>query len=145
MPATAFTVNTTLSPAEVIAFITDFGPTRADKWPNIDGSLYEVHEQGDDWAIVTEGNKMGWERERYSWDEQTGTIMIETLDSNLWAAGSGWKYKLTPTDTGTAVHVTLTRHGRSLKGRLVGLLIPVFGAKALGKQFESTFRRAEAG
>lgn len=144
MPSTQFSVQTTMSPAEVMTFITDFGPKRAERWPNIAEGKYEVHDQGDGWAEVTEGNDMGWERERYTWDAATGTIEIETLESNLWGPGSGWKYELTPTDGGTSLHVALTRHGNSLKGRLIGAIIPIFGAKALGKQFQAALRRGEA-
>jgi hypothetical protein len=63
-------------------------------------------------GLPTEGNKLGWERERYSWDAEAGTITIDTLESNLWGPGSGWKYRLEPSGTGTAVHVTLTRNGK---------------------------------
>jgi hypothetical protein len=144
MPSTRFTVHTSLSPSEVLELITDFGPDRARHWPNIDEAHFEVHDQGPDWAEVTEGNAMGWERERYSWDTAAGTVAIDTLDSNLWAVGSGWRYVLTPSGSGTDVQVTLTRVAGSLKGRLVGLLIPVVGGRVLGKQFESVFRKAES-
>ena len=122
---------------------TDFGPDRARHWPNVDDSHFEVHDQGPDWAEVTEGNKMGWERERYTWDTEAGTIAIETLDSNLWGAGSGWRYELTPTTSGTDVRVSLTRVPRSLVGRMVGALIPIAGARTLGRQFRSVLRKAE--
>ncbi len=143
MPATQFTVHTSLSPSEVLELFTDFGPDRADRWPNVDESHFKVHEVGPDWAEVTEGNSMGWERERYSWDAAAGTVVIDTLDSNLWAPGSSWRYELTSADGGTDVHVTLTRVPRSLKGRLVGAFIPLVGARVLGKQFRSLLAQAE--
>ena len=71
-------------------------------------------------------------------------MAIDTLDSNLWAPGSGWKYHLTPAGGGTDVHVTLTRVPKSLKGRLIGALIPIAGSRTLGKQFTSVFRKAES-
>jgi hypothetical protein len=145
MPSTQFTAQTTLTPSEVMAFMTDFGATRAERWPNVDAGRFEVHAQGDDWAEVTEGNSMGWERERYSWDASAGTVTIDTLESNLWGPGSGWKYQLTPSGTGTTVHVTLTRNANSFKGRVIGSLIPIVGAKALGKQLQTALRRAESG
>ena len=145
MPTTSFTVHTRLSPADVLALFTDFGPGRAERWPNVDASHFEVHDQGPGWAEVTEGNAMGWERERYAWDADAGTVQIDTLDSNLWAVGSGWRYELTPIGGGTDVHVTLTRVPRGLKGRLVGALIPVLGARVIGKQFGSLLRQAESG
>jgi len=144
MPKTQFTAHTSLSSNDVLGLLTDFGPERADLWPNIDESHFKVHELGPDWAEVTEGTRMGWERERYSWDAAAGTVTVETLDSNLWGPGSGWRYELTPAGDGTDVQVTLTRHGKSLPGKLVGALIPVAGAWTIGKQFKSLLRKAES-
>ena len=143
MPSTQFTVHTSLSPSQVMTLFTDFGPDRAEHWPNINDSHFELHDQGPDWAEVTEGNAMGWERERYAWDSTAGTITIDTLDSNLWGPGSGWRYQLTPAGEGTDVHVTLNRSPKSLLGRVVGALIPIAGARTLGKQFQSVLRDAE--
>jgi hypothetical protein len=145
MATTRFTVHTSLSPAETMNLITDFGPDRATRWPNVDEAHFQVHDQGPDWAEVTEGNSMGWERERYSWDSAAGTVSIDTLDSNLWDTGSGWRYVLTPAAGGTDLEVTLTRLPRSFKGRLVAALIPVAGARALGRQFRSVLAKAESG
>ena len=144
MPTIKVSVTTTLSPEEVLARLTDFGPARADAWSTVDAAGLTVHDQGPDWAEVTEGNKMGWERERYSWDAEAGTITIDTLDSNLWGPGSGWRYQLSPTAGGTEVRVTLTRVGKSFLGKLVGALIPVVGARTLAKQFRSVLRKAES-
>jgi hypothetical protein len=144
MPTTRFTVHTSLSPSDVMELMTDFGPDRARRWPNIDDAHFTVHDSGPDWAEVTEGNAMGWERERYAWDAEAGTVTIDTLDSNLWGPGSGWRYQLTPAASGTDVQVTLTRVANSLRGRLVGALIPIAGARALGKQLRSVFRKAES-
>jgi hypothetical protein len=144
MPTARFTVQTALSPSEAMTLITDFGPERARRWPNIDRAHFEVHDQGPGWAEVTEGNAMGWERERYSWDVGAGTVAIDTLDSNLWGRGSGWRYELVPTAGGTDVNVTLMRVPKSFRGRLVGALIPVVGSWALGRQFRSVFRKAES-
>jgi hypothetical protein len=144
MSKTSFTVHTSLSPSEVLALMTDFGPARATNWPNIDEAHFEVHEVGPDWAEVTEGTAMGWERERYAWDAAAGTITIETLDSNLWGPGSGWRYALMPAAEGTDVKVTLNRVPKSLVARVLAALIPVVGARTLGKQFQSVFRRAES-
>ena len=144
MPTTHFTVHTSLSPSDVLTLFTDFGPDRVKRWPNIDEAHFTVHEVGEDWAEVTEGNSLAWERERYSWDATTGSVTIDTLESNLWGPGSGWRYQLTAADGGTDVQVILTRVGRSLRGKLVGALIPMAGARTLGKQFQSVLRKAES-
>jgi hypothetical protein len=143
MATTRFTVHTTLSPTDVMSVITDFGPERSRWWPNVDDAHFAVHAQGPGWAEVTEGTGMGWERERYSWDATSGTVTIETLDSNLWGPGSGWRYELVPSGSGTDLQVTLTRMPSSLKGKLIAALIPVVGARALARQFQSVLRRAE--
>lgn len=143
MPTTRFTVHSSLPPTDVMAVLTDFGPARASRWPNIDEAHFKVHELGPDWAVVTEGTALGWERTRYSWDPRAGTVTIDTLDSNLWGPASGWRYQLRSTAGGTDVQVTLTRVPKSLLGRLVGTLIPIAGPLALRKQFESVLRKAE--
>jgi hypothetical protein len=145
MPATRFTAHTSLSPSQTLGLLTDFGPDRATRWPNLDDAHFKVHDQGSDWAEVTEGNSMAWERERYSWDAATGRVVVDTLDSNLWGPGSGWLYELTPSAGGTDVKVTLTRVPSSLRGRLIGALIPIAGSRALGRQFRSVLRKAESG
>jgi hypothetical protein len=129
---------------DVMTVLTDFGPARASRWPNIDESHFKVHELGPDWAEVTEGTAMGWERERYSWDAAAGTVTIDTLDSNLWGPTSGWRYEFTPTSGGTDVQVTLTRVPKSFMGRLIGALIPIAGAPALRRQFQSVLHTAES-
>jgi hypothetical protein len=144
LPNARFTVHTTLSPSAAMTLITDFGPERAARWPNVDDTHFKVHDQGEDWVEVTEGNAMGWERERYSWDADALTVAIDTLDSNLWGPGSGWRYELAPAVGGTDVHVALTRVPTSFRGRLLGALIPIAGSRTLGKQFQSVFRKAES-
>ncbi|SDP44405.1 Polyketide cyclase / dehydrase and lipid transport [Pedococcus dokdonensis] len=144
MTSTSFTVHTTLSPREVLDVITDFGPDRSKWWPNVDEAHFTLHDRGTDWAEVTEGTGMGWERERYSWDASAGTVTIDTLDSNLWGPGSQWRYAITPSGGGSDLKVTLDRKPKSLTGRVVATLIPLVGARTLGKQFESVLRRAES-
>ena len=143
MPTTRFTVHSSLPPTDVMGVLTDFGPARASRWPNIDEAHFKVHDLGPDWAEVTEGTALGWERTRYSWDPEAGTVTIDTLDSNLWGPASGWRYRLRSTAGGTDVQVTLTRAPKSLLGRLVGTLIPIAGPLALRKQFETVLRKAE--
>jgi len=144
MSTTRFTVHTTLPPKGVMALLTDFGPERVDRFPNIDAAHFAVHDQGADWAEVTEGTAMGWERERYSWDATAGTVTVDTLESNLWGVGSSWHYALTPGTSGTDVEVTLHRVPKSFRGRLIGALIPLVGARTLSKQLGSVLRAAES-
>lgn len=144
MSTARFTVHSSLAPSDVLTLLTDFGPDRARRWPNIDAAHFQVHDQGDGWAEVTEGNGMGWERERYTWDPAAGVVTVDTVDSNLWGPGSSWHYDLEPAGSGTDVHVTLQRVPKSLRGRLIGALIPLVGARTLGRQLEAVLRHAES-
>ena len=95
MPKTQFTVHTSLSPSAVMVLFTDFGPDRASRWPNVDEAHFKVHDQGPDWAEVTEGNRWAGSGNATRGTPHAGTITIDTLDSNLWGPGSGWRYQLT--------------------------------------------------
>jgi Polyketide cyclase / dehydrase and lipid transport len=131
MSTVAVTISSSLPPDEVLHVLTDFGPDRAKAWAGVDPEHLTVHGSGPDWADVTEGNKVGWERERYSWDSVAGTVSAVTTDSNLWGPGSRWDYKLTPEGAGTKVEVTLQRRGKGIKGKLIGALLPLVGQKMI--------------
>jgi hypothetical protein len=124
----------------VLKILTDFGPSRAELWPGVDDDHLTVHGQGSDWAEVTEGNRMTWERERYLWNAAAGTISAMTTDSNVWGPGSGWEYRLTPSGTGTRIEVKLTRHGKGLKGRLLAALLPLVGKSFLTRSLSGPLR-----
>jgi len=140
MPVITTSVTTSLRPAEVLRILTDFGPARAQAFPGVDDSNLTVHELGDTWADVTEGNKIGWERERYDWDEQAGTISAVTTDSNLWGPGSRWDYRLIPQDGGTLVKIRLERHAKGVPGHLVGALMSLAGKKFITAGFTRALR-----
>src|SRR2546421_369724 len=114
MARVRFQLETQLQPAAVMAVLTDFGPRRAEIWPNIDSRHFKVHDRGPAWAEVTEGSSIAggiWERERYSWDEKAGTVAVKTVDSNTWGPGSRWDYRLRARASGgTLLEVTVHRH-----------------------------------
>jgi hypothetical protein len=90
-----------------------------------------VHGTGDGWAEVTEGNKLGWERERYTWDAAARTVSAVTLSSNIWAPGSGWNYTIMPEGPGSRVEVTAVRKGYGIRGKLVGALFSLIGKRLI--------------
>jgi len=143
-----FRLETQLSPASVMGALTDFGPRRSQIWPNIDDQHFKVHSEGPGWAEVTEGSSVAggvWEREKYTWNAATGSVAVETIDSNTWGPGSRWDYKLTPTAKGgTQVDVTVARHGKGWKGRLIELGLMVVGAGMLRAQMEEALARSGA-
>jgi hypothetical protein len=140
-----FHLETSMAPEAVLAVLTDFGPRRAKIWPNIDDQHFRVHGQGPGWADVTEGSSVVggvWEREKYVWDAAAGHVAVETIDSNTWGPGSRWDYKLTPTaQGGTDIDVTIERHGKGWKGRLIELGLAVAGKRMLRSQMEQALAR----
>ena len=143
-----FRLKTPLAPGAVLAALTDFGPRRAKIWPNIDDQHFKLHAQGPGWAEVTEGSSVAggvWEREKYTWSASEGTVAVETLDSNTWGPGSRWDYKLTTAaGGGTQVDVTVERHGKGWKGKLIEVGLLAVGARALSSQMKQALARSSA-
>ena len=129
MPVVHVSVTSPLPPQEALQRLTDFGPARAENWAAVDEKNLIVHDNGDGWAEVTEGNKLAWERQRYTWDAATGTVSAVTLNSNIWARGSGWNYTILPEGTGSRVEVTAVRKGYGIKGKLVSALLSLVGKR----------------
>ena len=141
MPVVIASVTSSLPPEEVLRILTDFGPARAAAFPGIDDSSLTVHDRGDTWADVTEGNKIAWERERYEWDQAAGSISAVTTESNLWGPGSRWDYRLRPQDGGTRVVIRLERHGKSPLGKVIGAAIPLIGKRMITAGFSRAFEK----
>lgn len=140
MPVVSVEVRSPLPPEEVLRVITDFSDRRSEAWPGVDRSRLVVHDLGDGRADVTEGNDATWERVTYEWDADAGTVTARTVDSNVWGEGSRWDYRLTPVPDGTLVGVRLERHGKNLKGRLIGALLPVLGTKVVTDSLRSALQ-----
>ncbi|MGA4787467.1 hypothetical protein [Nocardia sp. AB354] len=142
MTTVRFHLISTLSPAEVVGVLTDFGPSRPQVWPTIDAEHFVVHEQGEGWAEVTEGTEAAWERARYEWDPAGDTVTVTTLDSKLFGAGGGWVFHATPAPEGSRVEVELTRTPRALEGKLLAVLLPLVGPSSLRKSLRVPLRAA---
>ena len=131
MPVLHVSVTSPLPPQEVLQRLTDFTPARAEAWASVDDDSLTVHGTGDGWAEVTEGNKFAWERERYTWDAAAGTVSAVTLNSNVWALGSGWNYTIMTDGAGSRVEVTAVRKSYGIRGKLVGALLSLIGKRLI--------------
>ena len=120
-----------VSPDRFIAALTDFSDRRPELWPGLDAKFFKVHQLGDRWAEVTEGTDVlggVWARERYDWSHP-GLVRLTLLDSADFRAGTVTEYRVTATaDGGCHVAVDFQRIARSLRGRLVGVLVQLAGA-----------------
>jgi len=139
MSVTRFHFLSPLSPDAALAVLTDFSARRAETWPGIDADHFEVHDRGEGWAEVTEGNAAAWERGRYEWDAVARTATLATHESKLFGAGGGWDFRISDADEGARIDVTLTREPRAFGARILAALLPVIGAPGLKKSFAAVF------
>jgi hypothetical protein len=117
--------------ARLRSALIDFGSHRPELWPNLDPTLYELHAQGDTWADVTEGSRFAggiWERSRYDWSDPD-VVRLTVIDSNAFAPGSTWTYRLRRDGEQTIVDLEVLRRGRNLRGRLLTGLLRVGGGR----------------
>ena len=135
MSVVRFQMSSTLDPVALMDVLTDFGPSRPDRWPTIDEEHFQVHAVGDTWAEVTEGTASAWERARYDWDTKRRRVTVTTHDSKVFGPGGGWIFQLTPQETGTRVDIELVRTPTGLKRKLLAALLPAVAPSALKKSF----------
>jgi hypothetical protein len=144
MPTITLTQQTTATPEQFVAGLTDFGPGRAELFPNSADADLRVHDRGEEFADVTEGSGGIWERLHYDWSDP-GRVVLTTVDSNVWGGSSGHTYTFTKHADGTTlVHAEVVREGKNLKGKLLGLSLGLLGRKVLGGALAKTVRAIEA-
>ena len=126
MPKVHVVDESSASPEQVLEAARDFTPRRADLWRDVYVEHMTIHDQGETWADVTEGNPWGpwlvWERLRYDWS-QPGSLRGTVIDSNLFKPGSTWELHVTPAEGGSKVEIVAVRHLKGL-GWLIWPLFP---------------------
>ena len=139
-----FQQNTTLTPEQYIAGLTDFGPGRSKLFGNSADAYLKVHDRGPLQADVTEGSGGIWERLHYDWSDPNH-VVLTTTDSNTWGGASGYTYTFKPLADGkTEVDVVIVREGKNAMGRLLGLVLRTVGKGVLGKAFSNSVKAIEA-
>jgi hypothetical protein len=90
----------------------------------------EVHERGETWADVTEGNQwprpfgLVWERLKYDWS-QPSAVRGTVLESNLFKPGSTWEIHASPAaGGGSRIEIIAVRRLKG-RGRLLWPLFPL--------------------
>jgi hypothetical protein len=139
-----FHQTTTLTPEQYIAGLTDFGPGRSKLFGNSADADLKVHSRGPSEADVTEGSGGIWERLHYDWSDPNH-VVLTTTDSNTWGGASGHTYTFKRRPDGlTDIDVVVVRDGKTLKGRLLGLVLGTVGKGVLEKAFVNSVRAIEA-
>ena len=144
MSTVHFTKETTATPEQFIAGLTDFGPGRSKLFGNSADEYVKVYSQGATEADVQEGSRGVWERLHYDWSDPN-RVVLTTTDSNTWGGASGHTYTFTRLPDGrTNVDLVSVREGKNLKGRLLGIVIGTVGKGQLRKAFENSVEAIEA-
>src|ERR1044072_1463905 len=136
--------ETSLTPEQYIAGLTDFGPGRPKLFGNSADDYLKVHSRGTHDADVTEGSGGIWERLRYDWSDRN-RVVLTTTDSNTWGGASGYVYTFPRQPNGTTdIDVVIVREGKNLKGKVLGLVLGTIGRSVLKKAFENSVKVIEA-
>jgi hypothetical protein len=136
--------TTTSTPEQFIAGLTDFGPGRAELFPNSADGYLQVHDQGPGQADVTEGSSGIWERLHYDWSDPN-RVVLTTTDSNVWGGNSGHTYTFTQSPNGTTdIDVVVVRDGKNLQGRALAIAVGIVGKPMLARQLGKTVKAIEA-
>ena len=139
-----FEATTTATPEQFVAALTDFGPGRSKIFENSADDDLKVHSQGPTEADVTEGSSGIWERLRYDWSNPN-RVVLTTTDSNTWGGNSSHTYAFSRDAGGkTVVDYTVVRDGKTLKGKLLGVVVDTVGKGKLKKAFDGTVKAIEA-
>jgi hypothetical protein len=139
-----FNQKTTLTPAQYVAGLTDFGPGRSKVFSNSADDYLKVHHVGTDKADVTEGSGGVWERLDYDWSDPD-RVVLTTTDSNTWGGASGYTYTFRRSPDGaTEVDVVIVREGKNAKGKVLALVLGTVGKGVLAKAFTNSIKAIEA-
>ena len=98
MPTVHVVEEAPVAPERVLEAARDFSERRAEMWPDVHLEHLHVHERGETFAEVTEGNPWPigyvWKRQRYDRSEP-GAVKGVVTDSNIFKPGSRWEIRAT--------------------------------------------------
>jgi hypothetical protein len=126
-----YTVETDLDPGVVWDALTEFGPRRAELWPDLSPS-FKVLARGEGWARVREStDSLGiWSIERYEWSEQVITATVE--DANAAQRGGTWRMEVRPGSRGGSIlTITMDRRAKGLVGHIIHGLFQITNGRFL--------------
>ena len=119
MARVTYTVETDIAPQVVWDALTEFGPRRAELWPDLSPS-FRVLERGENWARVREcTDRLGiWSIERYEWHEPVITATVE--EANAAQAGGTWRMEVRPGAAGGSVlTIAMDRRAKGFVGHII--------------------------
>jgi hypothetical protein len=120
MAKVTYTVETDLPPEVVWDALTEFGPRRAELWPDLSPSSFRVLDRGESWARVREGTaSLGiWSIERYEWSEPVITATVE--EASAAQSGGTWRMEVQPRSGGGSVlTISMDRRAKGFVGHII--------------------------
>ena len=142
---TRWVLDTPLSAEAVVNALVDFSPRREVIWKETcDPVVYRVHSVGDTWAEVTEGVSYAWSRERYDWSLPE-VVTLTQLEANIAEPVGTIRYTITSQPVGARIVCERYRVFRGPRGRMLGTLLVLFGARILRYQFRVALDRVAIG
>ena len=145
MPRVEIDIESSASPASVIAALTNFTERRPELWPGLNPKKYRVYEVGDTWADVQEGNNDAiWARERYDWSTP-GTVRWTVQESSFSTTGDFVEAVVgEKPGGGSRIHLTWSRHGKTLAAKAMTGLIALTRGFLVKQSIAAGLRRIEA-
>ena len=132
MAKVSYTVETDLDPKVVWDALTEFGPRRAELWPDLSPSSFKVLDRGEGWARVREGTaSLGiWSIERYEWTEPVITATVE--EASAAQAGGTWRMEVRPrAGGGSVLTISMNRRAKGFVGHIIHGLFQVTDGRFL--------------
>jgi hypothetical protein len=132
MARVSYRVETTLEPKVVWDALTEFGPRRAQLWPDLSPESFQVLDRGDGWARVREGTaSLGiWSIERYEWAYPVITATVE--EANAAQAGGTWRMEVRPrAQGGSELQIDMDRRAKGLVGHAIHGLFQITDGRFL--------------
>jgi hypothetical protein len=132
MAKVTYTVETDLDPKVVWDALTEFGPRRAELWPDLSPSTFKVLERGGNWARVREGTaSLGiWSIERYEWTEPVITATVE--EASAAHSGGTWRMEVRPrAGGGSILAISMNRRAKGFVGHIIHGLFQVTNGRIL--------------
>ena len=119
-------------PKVVWEALTEFGPRRAELWPDLSPSDFKVLDRGESWARVREGTaSLGiWSIERYEWEYPVITATVE--DASAAQSGGTWRMEVQPrTWGGSVLTIKMDRRAKGFVGHIIHGLFQVTSGRFL--------------
>ena len=132
MARVTYTVQTDRDPKVVWEALTEFGPQRAELWPDLSPSEFKVLDRGESWARVREGTaSLGiWSIERYEWEYPVITATVE--DASAAQTGGTWRMEVQPrTGGGSVLAIKMDRRAKGFVGHIIHGIFQVTNGRFL--------------